>query len=281
MTSPLVDSFLFLAAPFCLTALLILVHSYLGLHILERDIIFVDISLSQVAALGAAVTSVAFHSHESLSLGISLGFCLVVSILLSIFRKIEKTVSQETLVGITYALASGLLVLVLDQSPHGAEHLKNSLVGNILFITWTEVFWVAAIYSFVGLTHYFLRNLFWSVSRGETSSVLADILFYFLFSIVITFSTHHAGVLVVFSALVIPAALARKQGGSLFKRIFTAWTFGLFASLIAFAISYYSDWPLGAGLVVTFSLLFFLIIALKARIARVDLNNLGSAANRN
>lgn len=258
------ESLLFLAAPFCLTALLILIHSYLGLHILERDIIFVDISLSQVAALGAAVTAVAFHGHEALSLGLSLAFCMVASVLLAIFRRIEKTVSQETLVGITYAMASGFLVLVLDQSPHGSEHLKNSLVGNILFVTWDEVLLVAGVYALIGVVHYFLRNLFWSVSNGKNSSVGADILFYFLFSLVITFSTHHAGVLVVFSALVVPAALARKQGGSLRKRLLTAWSFGLVSSLIAFAVSYYMDWPLGAGLVVTFAVIFFLYIALKA-----------------
>lgn len=256
------EALIFMAAPFALTLLLILIHSYLGLHILERDIIFVDISLSQVAALGAAASTLLFHDNQGLSLAVSLSFCIVASIVLAIFRRLEKSVSQETLVGITYALASGFLVLVLDQSPHGSEHLKNSLVGNILFVTWPEVALVALVYSIVGLAHFFFRDLFWATSEGRKSSIWADILFYVLFSVVITFSTHHAGVLVVFAALVIPAALARKLGGSIFKRLCKAWSFGFVASIIAFASSYSLDWPVGAGLVVTFSMLFFLSVVL-------------------
>lgn len=254
----------FLTAPFCLALLLILIHSYLGLHIIERDVIFVDISLSQVAALGAALASIFFHDNEAWSLGFSLLLCCIVSVLLAIFRRVEKKISQEALIGITYALASGFLVLVLDQSAHGAEHLKSSLIGNLLFTTWDQVAIVAAIYAGVALIHFALRKGFWESTHGNKNSVGLDILFYLLFSIVITFSTHHAGVLVVFAALVVPAALATKLGGSVRRRLVSSWIFGILAALLAFALSYKLDWPIGAGVVVTFTTLFFLIISAQA-----------------
>lgn len=254
----------FLAAPFCLALLLVLIHSYLGLHIIERDVIFVDISLSQVAALGAALSQIIFHEDSLKSLLLSLVLCSLASVGFAIFRKIEKNISQETLIGITYALASGFLVLALEKSPQGAEHLKASLIGNLLFTTWPQVFVVAVVYSFVGLIHYFLRAQFWKSTRGQAHSVIVDLLFYLLFSLVITFSTHHAGVLVVFSALVVPAALATKWGGSLRRRLFSAWSFGISALLIAFAVSFQLDWPLGAGIVVLFGMLFFTIVSASA-----------------
>ncbi len=258
------DSILFLSAPFALTALLILIHSYLGLHIIERDIIFVDISLSQVATLGAATSAIFFHDSPGWNISVSLIFCCLASILLAVFRRVERKISQETLVGITYALASGFLILVLDQSPHGSEHLKNSLIGNLLFTTWAQVYLVAVVYALVAIAHYFFRTEFWQSTCGQKSSLWIDILFYFLFSVVITFSTHHAGVLVVFSALVIPAALATKQGGSLLRRLGTAWSFGILAAIVSFILSFHFDWPLGAGLVVTFATLFFFIISVGA-----------------
>jgi len=254
----------FLAAPFALAVLLVLIHSYLGLHIIERDIIFADISLSQVAALGAAISAVVFQVEGSKSIAISLVLCGLASVLFAIFRRVEKSISQETLIGITYALASGFLVLVLDYSPHGGEHLKSSLIGNLLFTTWDQVAVVALVYSAVGFAHYLLRNWFWSSTQGKVNSIWVDVLFYLLFSIVITFSTHHAGVLVVFSALVVPAALATKWGGSIRRRLFSSWIFGIFALIFAFTLSFHMDWPPGAGIVVTFSTLFFLIVTVLA-----------------
>ena len=255
------------AAPFVLAVLLVGIHAYLGLHVLEREVIFVDISLSQVAALGGTISLffVREGSDAALPLVLSLSFCLVISFALALLRHYEKSISQEALIGMTYALASGALILVADKLPHGAEHLKEALIGNILFVTWPQVFETLVIYSVIGVLHWIFRNQFWKASRGENGMFWWDFLFYFLFGIVITFSTRHAGVLVVFSILVAPAALATRYFVSLLPRLMLAWTVGTLGVAIAFALSYELDLPSGAAIVCTLTSLFFLALLLRSK----------------
>jgi len=253
----------FLAAPFVLAVLLVGIHAYLGLHVLEREVIFVDISLSQVAALGSAVSLFFVHEEgdSGLALMLSLSFCLATSFALALLRHHEKTVSQEALIGMTYALASGALILVADKLPHGAEHLKESLIGNILFVTWPQVLQTLIIYSIIGVVHWVFRKQFWQASRGEKGMFWWDFLFYFLFGIVITFSTRHAGVLVVFSILVAPAALASRffpsKSAKLSSRLLLAWSVGTIGLMLSFVLSYKLDLPSGASIVCTLTSLFF------------------------
>lgn len=261
----------FLAAPFALAVLLVGIHVYLGLHVLEREVIFVDISLSQVAALGSAVSLFFAHEGEGtgLALTLSLTFCLVTSFVLALLRHFEKSVSQEALIGMTYALASGALILVADKLPHGSEHLKEALVGNILFVTWPQVLQTFLIYSFIGILHYLFREQFWRASRRESGVFWWDFLFYFLFGIVITFSTKHAGVLVVFSILVAPAALALRffpnKKTQLPACLSLAWLMGTVGLGLAFILSYNFDLPSGASIVCTLTSLFFLALLFRRK----------------
>ncbi len=262
----------FLAAPFVLAVLLVGIHAYLGMHVLEREVIFVDISLSQVAALGSAVSLFFVREGEGagLALSLSLTFCLATSFALALLRHHEKSISQEALIGMTYALASGALILVADKLPHGAEHLKEALVGNILFVTWPQVFQTFAIYALIGLIHWAFRQQFWKASRGEKGMFWWDFLFYFLFGIVITFSTRHAGVLVVFSILVAPAALATRfypgSSGKMASRLMLAWIVGTVGLTLSFLLSYNLDLPSGATIVCTLTSLFFLALLKRKRI---------------
>ncbi len=255
----------FLAAPFALAVLLVGIHAYLGLHVLAREVIFVDISLSQVAALGSAVSLFFVHEGDTeLALALSLTFCLATSFALALLRHYEKSVSQEALIGMTYALASGALILVADKLPHGAEHLKEALVGNILFVTWPQVLQTFIIYAIIGVVHYIYRQQFWRASKGEAGVFWWDFLFYFLFGIVITFSTKHAGVLVVFSILVAPAALASRffadKKNQLPLRLGLAWVVGTVGLGLSFILSYNLDLPSGASIVCTLTSLFFLAL---------------------
>jgi zinc/manganese transport system permease protein len=262
------------AAPVVLAILLVGIHAYLGLHVLEREVIFVDISLSQVAALGSAVSLLFFHEGEGssvISLSFSLGFCLLAAFALAWLKRFEQKLPQEALIGITYAVASGAVILVMDRLPHGGEHLKEALIGNILFVTWPQVLETAVIYGVVGVFHYIFRKPFWAVSKGESNSFLWDLLFYFLFGVVITFSTHHAGVLVVFSILVIPATLSIRLASSTSKRLLVAWGLGLAGILLAFALSYRFDLPIGAGVVVTLGVGFFAILLARGLFERKSL----------
>ena len=251
------DMVTMLLAPFVLATLLVLIHTYMGLHVLEREVVFVDISLSQVAALGAGVASLFINSENSNNIyafSISLSFCFITALILSVFKYTEKKISQEV-----------MLILVLDRSPHGAEHLKDAMIGNILFVTWKDVFLTFVVYSLVGLAHFVFRRQLWDVTRGKISSFFWDFLFYFLFGIVITFSTHHAGVLVVFAILVGPAAISKKLiEDSLKKRLFLSWIFGILGVLIAFVLSYRYDLPTGAAIVTVICCLFFLTLVFSA-----------------
>lgn len=256
-----------LAAPFVLAVLLVGIHAYLGLHVLEREVIFVDISLSQMAALGSAVSL--FFVKESdgaaLALFLSLSLCLLVAFALALLKHYEKSVSQEALIGMTYALASGSLILVADKLPHGAEHLKEALIGNILFVTWPQVLETLFIYAVIGVLHWIFRKQFWQASRGEEGMFWWDFLFYFLFGIVITFSTRHAGVLVVFSILVAPAALATRYFKTLVPRLLLSWGVGTIGLLLAFILSYKLDLPSGAAIVCTLTSLFFLALLMRGK----------------
>lgn len=251
----------FLAAPFTLSLLLVGIHAYLGLHVLEREVIFVDISLSQVSALGGAISLLYAAGEESApSILFSLLLCLVVSLGLSLFRKFERKISQEAIIGITYAFASGAVILVMDRLPHGAEHLKSALIGNILFVSWGSVIETAIVYALIGLVHYAFKKKFWAISKGAEKSFIWDFIFYFLFGVVITFSTHHAGVLVVFSILVVPAALACRFSQTIRGRLLWAWIFGLLTVTLSFALSTKYEWPAGAGIVTTITTCFFMIL---------------------
>lgn len=265
----MMEALTFLAAPFALAVLLVGIHAYLGLHVLKREVIFVDISLSQVAALGATVSLFFVHDGENqlLALSLSLAFCLVTSFALALLRHYEKSVSQEALIGMSYALASGALILVADKLPHGAEHLKEALIGNILFVTWPQVLQTAFIYIAIGILHVVFRKQFWLASSGASRMFWWDFLFYFLFGIVITFSTKHAGVLVVFSILVAPAALATRffREEQVFSRLILAWVMGTLGLAIAFLLSYTLDLPSGASIVCTLTSLFFLALLVRRK----------------
>lgn len=256
-----------LAAPFVLAVLLVGIHAYLGLHVLQREVIFVDISLSQVAALGGAVSLFFVKDGESatLALTLSLSLCLLVAFALALLRRYEKSVSQEALIGMTYALASGALILVADKLPHGAEHLKEALIGNILFVTWSQVLETFVIYAVIGILHWTFRKQFWQASIGKNGMFWWDFLFYFLFGIVITFSTRHAGVLVVFSILVAPAALATRYFKNLMPQLLLAWGSGTAGLALAFVLSYKFDLPSGATIVCTLPGLFFLALLLRGK----------------
>lgn len=262
------DILIFLAAPAAMAILLVGIHAYLGLHVLERDVIFVDIGLSQVAALGAAV-SIFFQPEGEgyLSVAMALGLCLLTALALALFRRYEKKLSQEVLIGMTYALASALMILVADKLPHGTEHLKHALIGNILFVTWPQVLETLVVYVAVGIIHWIFRKPFWRATRGEKASFFWDFLFYILFGVVITFSTHHAGVLVVFAILVAPAALASRFYKTAASRLTVAWLIGALGVIAGFGLSYALDVPAGAGIVTLLTAGFFvtLVISLVSR----------------
>ena len=246
----------FFLPPFCMCLMLIGIHCYLGLHVLKRGVIFIDLSLAQVAGLGTSVALLFnIEHHSSASYFISLGHTFVAAILFTWARKLNHKLPQEVLIGIIYALASALIILVVNHLSHGAEHIKEIMIGHILWISWDDVIKTAIIYALVSGIHYYFRKQMIAVSFNQSVKNRSkwDLLFFALFGVVITSSVDVAGVLLVFSFLIVPALVSTFfQKGMKYQLIF-GWIFGFFVCMIGMTISYFGDWPAGAILVVCFT----------------------------
>src|SRR5262245_33717115 len=168
------DLLALLWAPFVMCLVLTGIHAYLGLHVLAREVVFVDIALAQIAALGATVAvllGVALESPASYAFG--LGATLLGALVLALTRSRERRVSQEAIIGVVYAVSAAATVLLMANAPHGAEHLRGMLVGNIITVSPAEVAAVALLYGAVGLLHWFCRRPFFLISRDPDAAFRA------------------------------------------------------------------------------------------------------------
>lgn len=261
----------FMAAPFAACLILVGVHGYLGLHVLLRQVIFVDLALAQIAALGTVVAFLMGHEPGSpASFAYSLGAAVVGALIFSITRsRIHEgaKVPQEAIIGITYVIASAAAILVADRAPEGAEHIKELLAGSILWVTWPTVLKDFVIYSLVGLFHYLFRRRFILITEDPERAYsqgmrvwLWDFLFYLSFGVVITLSVEIAGVLMVFSYLVAPAIIALGSSDRWGPRVAIAWAMGFLASAVGLIASYQVDFPSGPAIVCSLGL-FLLLFA--------------------
>lgn len=245
--------------PFFAGLVLTGIHAYFGLHVLARGVVFVDLSLAQIAALGMTVSILAGHSAQSdAGYWYALAFALSGAVLFALVRPFEAKLQQEAVIGIVYAVSASLSVLALDRAPQGAEHIKQLLIGSILTVTPAEVGRLAVLYAAVGALHFAFRRQFLaasfnaSVARGRVSTVLWDILFYASFALVVTSSVRIAGVLLVFTYLIVPAALAGLLARDLRDRVLLAWSIGAALTAAGLAASWAWDLPTGPALVVAF-----------------------------
>src|ERR1044071_5008898 len=160
------DTLQFLLAPFLASLILTGIHAYLGVHVVERGVIFVDLSLAQIAALGTTAAYLAGHDlHEPVTYFWSLGFTIVGAAIFALTRVHHDTrIPQEAIIGIVYAVSAAAAILAMSKAPEGTEHLKDMLVGNILTVSWREVITTAVLYSLVGVFHYICRRHFLAIS---------------------------------------------------------------------------------------------------------------------
>ncbi len=258
-----IQVFHFLAAPFAMCLILAGIHCYLGLHVLARGVIFVDLSLAQVAAFGATLAIYfGFEHHSPATYLTSLGCTFCAAALFAMARKHENLFSQEAIIGIVYALASAAVVLVVDKIAHGAEHIKDLLVGQVLWVTWPDVFKTGLIYLGVSMVHYIFRHQILAASfHGSTNnSGFWDFLFYALFGVVITSSVSVAGVLQVFAYLIVPSVVGTLLFKTIRARLLFGWALGFVLSFSCLWLSYIWDLPAGAFIVVCFSSLPILLL---------------------
>ncbi len=267
----------FMAAPFAACLVLAGIHAYLGLHVLLREVIFVDLALAQIAALGSVVALVmtGHHPGTHASFTYSLAFALVGAAIFSLTRTRDGRVPQEAIIGITFVIASAATILVADRAPEGAEQIKDLLAGAILWVSWPKVVNLLLIYLVVGLFHYFFRQRFMLISEDPDRAFdqglsvrLWDFLFYASFAVVITLSVAVAGVLMVFSYLVAPAMIALVSSRSWTSRLLIASATSVAASALGLFASYQWDLPSGPAIVCTLGLLLILFGGWRALAAR-------------
>lgn len=242
------------------------IHSYLGIHVIQRKVIFVDLALAQIAALGSTFAFLfGIDPYSTGGYWFSLGFTVLGAAIFSLSRIRHEKIPQEAVIGLVYALAAALAILVIDKAPHGAEHIKEIMTGNILWVSWREIFTAAAVYALVGLFHYHYRDKFILISREPELAYqkglnirLWDFLFYVSFGIVITHSVSTAGVLLVFVFLVVPAIATIMITDKLWLQLVLGWSMGTFVSMLGLYLSYAADLPSGPTVVATYGLVLLL-----------------------
>jgi zinc/manganese transport system permease protein len=244
------------------------IHTYLGVHVVERGVIFVDLSLAQIAALGTTVAYLAgYDLHSSTAYLFSLGFTFLGAGIFAMSRSHHKTrIPQEAIIGIVYAVSAAVSILVMSKATQETEHLKEMLVGNILSVSWKEIFKTAVLYSLVGVFHYIFRRRFLLISMNEAEAVRQglnirfwDFLFYMSFGFVVTSSVAIAGVLLVFCFLIVPSVTAMLFTERLGPRLAIGWTMGAVVSALGVYLSYLWDLPTGATIVGTFGAVLLVV----------------------
>lgn len=254
------DLFALLWAPFLMCLVLTGIHAYLGVHVLAREVVFVDIAMAQIAALGAtAAFLVGYETETWQSYAYGFGATLVGALVLAVTRTQRRQISHEAIIGVVYAVSSAAAVLLADRAAHGAEQVRTMLVGNLLAVRPDEVAKVAVLYSLVGALHWACRRPFFLISTDPHAAFAAgwrvrwwDFLFYASFGAVVTSSVRIAGVLLVFSYLIVPALAGVALGGSLTTRLLIGWGFGTLVSVIGMVASAALDLPTGATVVCAF-----------------------------
>ncbi len=260
-------SFLFL--PFVAGFVLTGIHAYLGIHVVERGVIFVDLSLAQIAALGTTVALLAgYDVHSGLSYVWSLGFTIIGAAIFAFTRVHRQTrVPQEAIIGIVYAVSAAASILVMSKASQETEHLKEMLVGNLLAVSWAIVIKTAVLYAVVGLFHLIFRRKFLAITLNTHNGVadqipnvkLWDFLFYISFGFVVTWSVAIAGVLLVFSYLIVPSVAAMLFAESIGRRLAIGWTMAVLVTAIGMLLSFQLDFPTGATIVCTFGISLLLM----------------------
>ncbi len=245
-----------LLPPFAVAMIILLTHAYLGLHVIQRGVIFVDLALAQIAALGATVALMVGAEHGSVEAYLySLGFTLLGALIFSFTRSDDSPVPQEALIGISFVVASAAVILLSSFSAEGTEHLRETMTGSLIWVTWPTVGKMAATYSAIGLFHFMARRTLLATSFAPSRVAKLktwDFIFYATFGVVITASVQVAGVLMVFSALVIPAVIAFFYTRSFGHALLIAWSAGTAAIVLGLGASFSLDITTGPVLVVSF-----------------------------
>jgi len=269
----------FLLWPFLALLCIAGIHVYLGLHVVEREVIFVDLSLAQLAVLGAAVATLwGLDPHDPPTYAAALVFTVLGAAVFSFTRSERSRVPQEAIIGIVYAVAAAATVLILNNAPHGAEHIRDVLVGQLLAVDQRDVVRLAVLYAALGALHIAWRRKLLLISEDPAAAHAAgvhvkawDFLFYVTFGLTVTASVELGGVLVVFSYLIVPSVTALLFARGVGARLVIGWVVATVASGLGMLASVWLSAPPGASVVCVFGALLVVAAIVRQAIRPRDL----------
>jgi zinc/manganese transport system permease protein len=261
----------FMAPAICMCIILVGICGYVGIHVVMREVIFIDIALAQIAALGVSFGMFfGLEPSDPYIFIISLLCTLLASFLLSLTQRLRSQVPQEAFIGILYAMGAAAVLLTGDRLPHGSEQVHDLMMGHLLWVNWNEVIIYLFIYLLLGTIYFFLHSRLLNISLKQKGSknnyqkiIFWDFVFYALLGILVTFAVRVAGVLLVFGFLIVPAVIGTLLGKSFSSRLSIGWVTGVLVSLIGSYLSYSLDFPTGGMVVITLGIGLFIVTIIK------------------
>lgn len=260
------DALIFMLPPFAACLTLIGIHGYFGIHVLKRQIIFIDIAMAQITAFGVTLGLI-FHIEPETPLAylFPLAFVIIAAFIFSSLKYARLRIPLEAIIGMSYALATAAAVLVLDLGAGSHEHTKEMLIGSILWVSWPQILKSLFIYSGIGIVHYAFRDKILAISENYEHAKMSginvrlwDFIFYLTLGITVVCSVQIGGILVVFAFLVIPASISTLFSQKWLSRILIGWTIGTLVSIFGLFISWKYDAPSGPA-VILFLAIFLLV----------------------
>lgn len=267
-----------LALPFLACLLMGSLLSYLGIHVLKREVIFIDIAVAQVAAIGALAAHLLFHVEEDslVSYLVSLACVLGIAGFYSQARHRVSEISVEAVIGISYAITAAGALFLMGVTP-GHSHAQEMLAGALLWIMWPQVATALVVFGAVGIILWCIRKPLAAVSQGYNQAVGRgmkvawwDFLFYALLGAVITVAVRISGVVTVFALLIIPATASALLVTGWWPRMLLAWLTVVFASTSGLLFSYYLDFSVGPAIALCLGVLLAAVaglVVLRAKLA--------------
>ncbi len=243
-----------LGLPFLACVAMTAILGYLGIHVLSREIVFVDIALAQIVAVGAIGAHLVSGAHEGspLTYGASLALALGAAVFYAQARRRVLQISQEAVIGVSYAIAAAAALFLIGIAPGGHVHTQHMLAGSILWTSWTDLLVCTLVFGAVGIGFYLLRRPFQEISSDYAGAVRAgrrvvgwDFLFYALLGVVITLAVRVGGVVVVFAFLIIPATISALFTARVGRRLLIVWGVGMLGAFLGLLFAHRLDFSVG------------------------------------
>jgi len=276
----MLDAVTFLLPPFIASLSVLGILGYLGIHVLEREIIFIDIALAQIAATGSTLAFILFRQemHEEgdhVTRLFAIAFTVMAAAFFSFVAKKVKRISQETVIGVSYAIAAAATLFLLATAAGGDVHMEEMLTGALLWAQWPDIIHCSVVFAAAGAFHLVFRKRFAMISsdygKAEREGINVmwwDFLFYVTMGVVITYTVEFVGVLLTFSYLIIPATFSAMFVSGWLKRLVLSWSFGIVVSVIGLILSYRHDLPCGPAVVAVMGIALILVALARIPLSR-------------